>query len=740
MAHGYLTPTKVGDKDIFRTIKDLLDRFKEEGDKNGAPPEDGSDLKVVQKAGQTKVYKEPRTSEEKEQKKVNLLVTRMGGVLSNMMSRGGSKEQSVGSARKGGSFVNMGASTKPISDTNFFRSAVVEGVNPLTGEYYSPEERIAAFKKYRPNERTTQGVGVSGGGAGADIVAALSLNTAAVIRMENAVRQQTANDTKISNDQSNQKDTIFNKLLASQKEDRLEQGKDLSGNLRPRPVGRGGVGTGGLIGGDGPLSSLIRGADTFQTGAKLAANTTGAAKFGKAASATTGAITGGLAKLGFKAPRNIVKKLSSTAAKLTPQKALTAATKVLAGDNSSKLVKPVKKLAQSSAAKITTGMGDEGAERLLKAVAMTVDEEDALKFSLGVAEAGMNERLLLRALSTKGDKLVPKEEAMKTFANLVDDGVKPTVADDFLRRLYGPDQYKRLLGGATDPIRRLMQNTFSNKMFKAPAIEKITKTAAKTTAKTTGKAGLKSLAKKIPVIAGLAGIAFGIQRAMQGDLLGAGLEITSGLLGAISPFTGGLGTGLSYGIDGFLLARDLGMMPMKKGGILDSATPVVAGEAGDEAFAPLTGSQGKIAGSVFGEASAIALINFFKKQNPIEKLRYNSDHPMGTDQPNPFREGTPLYKNFEKMRQLNIIDPTLKISQNYMPATVNNGTPLANSSAEVASRDRKNNSVPTTVVIDSPVGSNNTGNSGMAMTTTPAGGSEDQGLNIYAAHLVMASA
>ena len=35
---------------------------------------------------------------------------------------------------------------------------------------------------------------------------------------------------------------------------------------------------------------------------------------------------------------------------------------------------------------------------------------------------------------------------------------------------------------------------------------------------------------------------------------------------------------------------------------------------------------------------------------------------------------------------------------------------------------------------------NNTGNSGMAMTTTPAGGSEDQGLNIYAAHLVMASA
>ena len=54
MAHGYLTPTKVGDKDIFRTVGDLLDKFKKEGDKNGAPPEGGSDLAVVQKAGKTR--------------------------------------------------------------------------------------------------------------------------------------------------------------------------------------------------------------------------------------------------------------------------------------------------------------------------------------------------------------------------------------------------------------------------------------------------------------------------------------------------------------------------------------------------------------------------------------------------------------------------------------------------------------------------------------------------------------
>ena len=32
----------------------------------------------------------------------------------------------------------------------------------------------------------------------------------------------------------------------------------------------------------------------------------------------------------------------------------------------------------------------------------------------------------------------------------------------------------------------------------------------------------------------------------------------------------------------------------------------------------------------------------------IKELRYRSDHPEGTAQPNPFRKGTYLYRNFEK--------------------------------------------------------------------------------------------
>jgi hypothetical protein len=119
---------------------------------------------------------------------------------------------------------------------------------------------------------------------------------------------------------------------------------------------------------------------------------------------------------------------------------------------------------------------------------------------------------------------------------------------------------------------------------------------AKMMVKQFGAAGTKSILKKIPVIAGVAGILFGIQRAMEGDFLGAGLEITSGLLGAT-----GVGAPLGLGIDGFLLARDLGLTPMAKGGILTQPTPVVAGEAGAEGFFPLEGARGKKTFTMFGE-------------------------------------------------------------------------------------------------------------------------------------------
>ena len=78
--------------------------------------------------------------------------------------------------------------------------------------------------------------------------------------------------------------------------------------------------------------------------------------------------------------------------------------------------------------------------------------------------------------------------------------------------------------------------------------------------KGSAKVGIRRFLKAIPGIGLGLGIVFGIQRALQGDLLGAGLEITSGVLG-LNPAT----TGLGMGIDGFLLARDLGAMPLNTG-------------------------------------------------------------------------------------------------------------------------------------------------------------------------------
>jgi len=106
----------------------------------------------------------------------------------------------------------------------------------------------------------------------------------------------------------------------------------------------------------------------------------------------------------------------------------------------------------------------------------------------------------------------------------------------------------------------------------------------------------KIFLKKLPLIGAVAGTIFAIQRLMEGDLLGAGLEFGSGLLGTIP----GKGTAASLAIDGFLLARDFGAVPFAKGGIvkgrrgkglyttLGAGLPSVIGEGGsDEAVLPL---------------------------------------------------------------------------------------------------------------------------------------------------------
>ena len=84
----------------------------------------------------------------------------------------------------------------------------------------------------------------------------------------------------------------------------------------------------------------------------------------------------------------------------------------------------------------------------------------------------------------------------------------------------------------------------------------------------------KEALKKIPGVGLIAGLGFGVERLLQGDLLGAGLELASGAASTVP----GLGTAGSIGIDAALAARDMGVTPFATGGIIDSPTLSLMGE------------------------------------------------------------------------------------------------------------------------------------------------------------------
>ncbi len=89
--------------------------------------------------------------------------------------------------------------------------------------------------------------------------------------------------------------------------------------------------------------------------------------------------------------------------------------------------------------------------------------------------------------------------------------------------------------------------------------------AGKGALKGLGKGLGKAALKKIPAIGLLAGALFAGQRAMAGDLTGAGLELASGGASLIP----GFGTAASVGLDAALMARDMSMPQMAAGGITD---------------------------------------------------------------------------------------------------------------------------------------------------------------------------
>ena len=173
----------------------------------------------------------------------------------------------------------------------------------------------------------------------------------------------------------------------------------------------------------------------------------------------------------------------------------------------------------------------------------------------------------------------------KTLANAADAGVQPNL----LKRFIFGTKPKGLVRGSA--LTRMLVKNPAGKMF----------------------------LKKLPLIGAIAGTIFAAQRLMEGDFLGAGLEFSSGLLGAVGA------SPLSLGLDGFLLARDFGAVPFAKGGIVTRPTLSMMGENRQkEGVFPLQGAEGKKTFKMFGEGTLNARLENESDDSKLQALGHKT--------------------------------------------------------------------------------------------------------------------
>ena len=178
---------------------------------------------------------------------------------------------------------------------------------------------------------------------------------------------------------------------------------------------------------------------------------------------------------------------------------------------------------------------------------------------------------MIKAVSTSPELMNQIKNADKVSDGLASSKVVAAAADAGAR----PNMLKRFLFGVK-PKGLVRGSALTRMLIKNPA----------------GKMFLK----KLPLIGAIAGTIFAAQRLLEGDFLGAGLELGSGLLGAVGAAPA------SLALDGFLLARDFGAVPFAKGGIVTRPTLSMMGENRQkEGIFPLDGAEGKKTFKAFGE-------------------------------------------------------------------------------------------------------------------------------------------
>lgn len=376
------------------------------------------------------------------------------------------------------------------------------------------------------------------------IVQAIDRLTFVSMNLLSATKEQTAI--------AQRQQLFFEKLARKDKsaleEAELERGKDLSGNSRYQPSQLASGAVAGLL----PPSRQDTG-DFLKTAARVGLSNP--AKGAQAIGKGTMSVVKALDTAGLSAPAKLAQSISKRLPEISKN-----ASKMLGGAATPQLTKEV------------VEAGVKGGSKALSAATI---QQKALAGAVSNSVRPMSRTL---GKGTSIATTIPREQAAAVFAQLSDAGIPEEKIMKEMIDTFGKETVEQLTVAGS---RKALKSTGAAKMVAGLA----------------GKGLGKSIVKKIPVIAGLAGIAFGIQRALEGDFFGAGLEVASGLMGAT-----GVGAGASLGIDGFLLARDLGMTPFASGGIITQPTAGLVGEAGTEGVFPLEGSRGKKTFEMFGDA------------------------------------------------------------------------------------------------------------------------------------------
>ena len=237
MAHGFLTPQDVsGESPLFGKIaKWLQDQWNKERETTKKDKEEVSGkLDTLQKTVDVAV----RDVTNRQAPAYKMLRGNQPKALpsgTKALPPGGPRlPGSPDGPRKGGAITNLSGDGAGISADTFFNRAQ-SGVG-ASGEYLTNAQRREAFIKSRQEAvKTTAATNAPAisPDSGADIVAAVAKNTEAISTLVKVTKEQTSNDTKLSERSALTQEKLMGRQRSAAEERSLEEGKDMSGFLTP---------------------------------------------------------------------------------------------------------------------------------------------------------------------------------------------------------------------------------------------------------------------------------------------------------------------------------------------------------------------------------------------------------------------------------------------------------------------------------------------------------------------------